>query len=193
MLRLLLTLLAAACGAPLVWVWRLKWIAALGGVALTLLVWNAAQVARREERSMFTEILGIAGLTLTAPASYYAGSLDWTPTTMWLWLLNALYFVGSVFYVRMRVRTAYPKSAAELRGLRWVCGVYHVGLVLIVGFIPGIGASRLMLAAAYLPVILRAIWHLARRTPQLSLRRIGRLEIVYSLVFLACVVAAFRL
>ena len=185
-------LLASASGAPLIWVWRLRWMAALGGAALALLAWNAVQVVRREERTMFTEVLGIAGLTLTAPAAHYAGRMEWTSTAWWLWCLHALYFSGSVFYVRLRVRAAHPKGAGDLTSIRWLCGAYHLVLLPAVVVVPDMGASRLLLMAAYLPVIARAVWHVARPGTRLSLRRIGRLEIVYSLVFLGFVVAAFR-
>ena len=126
-LLILYLTLAAICAAPLLLVWELYGMIPLGAVAGGLLVWNAGQAAKREERTIATELIGIAGLTLTAPAAYYVGTERWDLTAAWLWAANALYFASSVFYVRYRVHTAHGKDPGKLAQIRSLCGFYHWG------------------------------------------------------------------
>ena len=91
----------------------------LGAAAAGLLMWNAGQAAKREERTVATELIGIAGLTLTATAAYYVGTMRWDAIALYLWAANALYFASSVFYVRYRVRELrWVATATSLEGER---------------------------------------------------------------------------
>ncbi len=97
-------------GALLVWS-RLWGLLALGGVAgllLTLYLW---QVAHHAETSAVGELLGVAGLALGAPGAYAVGTGRFDSTALVLWVLNLLYFGGSVFYVRLRVREQSRRPA----------------------------------------------------------------------------------
>ena len=184
--------LAALAGAPLVFAYRLYGMIPLGLVAGALLVWNARQAAKREERTILTEVLGIIGLTLTAPVSYYAGLGRWDSTALWLWGLSALYFVSSVFYVKLRVLTAHSKNAAALSRIRLQCAVYHIALAVLLATAVSAEDLHPYLLAAFAPAIARALWPLVRPAKQLVLQRVGRLEILYSLVFLLFSVLGFR-
>jgi len=101
--------LAAVSGAPLLLVYRMYWFAPMGLAALVLLAFNARQAVLREDRTIGGEMMAIGGLTLTAPASYYAASGAMDLTALWLWALCALYFASSVFYVKLRVHTLNPR------------------------------------------------------------------------------------
>lgn len=185
--------LSAVVAAPLVLYSALTGLIPLGLIAAALLLWNAQQAARREERTMFTELVGIAGLTLTAPAAHYVAAGRWESTAVWLWALSAVYFASSVFYVRLRVLTAYPKNPEELVHIRRWCGLFHAGLALCLVIVVLGGQLHWLIFAAYLPVVTRAFRHLVRPARELVLRRVGVLEIVYSVVFLVFAVLAFRL
>lgn len=73
---------SAVCVVPVIYIWKLWWLAGFGAVAAPL-------AFRKTERGVAMQILAVAGLTLTAPAAWYAatGRLEYR-----LWLLNALYF-----------------------------------------------------------------------------------------------------
>src|SRR5262245_59185913 len=79
--------LAVAFGAPLILAFKLFWLIPLGLIGAALLLINSEQAARLEERTMSGEVMAICGLTLTAPAAYYAASGRWEKTAFWLWLL----------------------------------------------------------------------------------------------------------
>jgi hypothetical protein len=70
--------LAGVFGAPLLFVYHLYWFVTMGLAALVLLTINARQAVRRKDRTIGGEMMAIAGMTLTAPAAYYAarGALD---------------------------------------------------------------------------------------------------------------------
>ena len=191
-LAVIYLVLAGAAGSPLLVVWDLHGMVPLGIAAAGLLVWNAARAAKREERTVAAELIGIAGLTLTAPAAHYVALTVWTSTALWLWLLNALYFGSSVFFVKLRVASAHSKSPREVDRIRTECSFYHWVIAVLLVVVPGDIRFRLLLTAAYLPIILRAILHLLRPVRTLDLKRVGLLEIVYSLLFLVFAVQALR-
>ncbi|MCW5979962.1 MAG: YwiC-like family protein [Bryobacteraceae bacterium] len=181
--------LAAAVGAPLVVFERLYGMLALGGISAALLAWNSQQAVKREERTLATELIGIAGLTLTAPAAFCAGRGEWSSVALWLWLLSGLYFGSSVFYVKLRVLTAHAGQTPEWDRMRRLCFAYHIGLAALALGVTASERFGVWVPLAYAPVIARAFWELARPARTLSLRRIGILEIVYSIVFVALAAA----
>jgi hypothetical protein len=95
----ILLAMSTGCTAPLLLVWKLWWLAAFGGVAGLL-------AFRKTGRSVAMQLLAVGGLTLTAPAAWYAGTGRLGTQALLLWLLNALYFAGGVFYVKMHVAAA---------------------------------------------------------------------------------------
>ncbi len=183
--------LAAFGGLPLLAVHRLWGMVPIGLAAAGLLLWNARQVARREERSLTTEMIGVAGLTLSGPAGHYAAAGRWTADAWVVWAVSAVYFVGSVFYVRLRVLNARGRRPGERRWVRRSCAVYHAVLA---GALAGCalaspGGKWFLLA--YLPAIWRAEWHVVRPARELVLLRVGLQEVAYSLWFLGFAVAGF--
>jgi len=161
---------SVVCVLPLLFVWKLWWLAGFGAVAAPL-------AFRRTERSVVMQLLAVLGLTLTAPAAWYAatGKLEYR-----LWLLNLLYFAGGVFYVKMHIATAMARKPAG----RWPVVIYHGALAGILAWWP--------VGLAFVPVIVRAFVGAVRVSPVLRIKRLGWTEVAYSLVFAAILVAALR-
>ncbi len=183
--------LAALSGAPLLAVHRLWGMIPIGLAAAGLLVWNARQVARREERTLATETIGVAGLTLAGPAAHYAAAGRWTPEAWSVWAVSAAYFIGSIFYVRLRVLTARGKRPEEQKRVRRWCAVYHAALAAALAGCAASSAGGIWFLAAYVPALWRAGWHVTRPARQLILVRVGLQEVAYSLWFLALAAAGF--
>jgi 4-hydroxybenzoate polyprenyltransferase len=183
--------LAGACGAPLLLI-GLYGLMPVGLAAGLLLLWNAGQAVKREERTVTTEVVGIAGLSLTAPAAYYVSYGSWDLTAAWLWLASVLYFVSSVFYVKLRVLTAHAKRPEPVLRARQQCMAYHAVLVVTVATLVAAGHWHPFLLTAYVPVVVRAVYHLIRPTKELVLKKVGYTELGYSLVWLGFAVAGFR-
>ena len=161
---------SAACTLPLMVVWKLWWLAAFGAVAAPL-------AFRKTERSVGMQLVAVAGLTLTAPAAWYVatGTLDYR-----LWLWNALYFAGGVFYVKMHIATAISRKPAG----RLPVVLYYGGLTGILAWWP--------VGLAFVPAIVRAFVGAARVTPVLRVKRLGWTEVAYSLLFGVLVVVLAR-
>jgi hypothetical protein len=185
--------LAGVFGAPLLLVYHLYWFIAMGLAALVLLAINARQAVRREDRTIGGEMMAIAGLTLTAPAAFYAARGAFDVDALWLWVLCAVYFASSVFYVKLRVNTISPRMNEARRQAWWRCAFYHAFLLASLLVLALTGNLNLFAFAAFAPVLTRSFWYLARPERRINLRRVGWLEMVYSLVFLVFTTLNFRL
>jgi hypothetical protein len=120
---------AALLGAPLVFLSRLYWLVPLAIATAILLTVNARKAVRGEDRTVAGETAAIAGLTLTAPAAYYVSAGELNATAIWLWMLCALYFASSVFYVKLLV-TKLNVRKEEARRQSWKrCAIYHICLL----------------------------------------------------------------
>jgi hypothetical protein len=165
------------------------WLVALGAAATPL-------AFRKTERGVAVQLVAVAGLTLTAPAAWYAvtGRLD--TKGFWLWILNALYFGGGVFYVKMHVTAALHRKAFENLAERVRIGtstlLYYGGAMACLWFMTMWKAIPAAAMLAYVPVALRAVAGVARLTPTLRIRRLGWTEVAYSIVFAASLVVLLR-
>jgi hypothetical protein len=139
---------------------------------------------------VLTEIAAIAGAVLTASVAYYVGSGSWDGVAWILWALSALYFISSVFYVKLRVQTAHPRPGVNTVDIRWHCGLYHGLVVLFIAVAVVSGLLPPLAAAAFLPVISRGVWAVVSLPTSLNLKRVGWTEVAFSAIFLACVSAA---
>jgi len=176
--------LAAIFGLPLIFWHRLFWLAPLGAAGLGLLLFNGELATRLEDRSITSEVLAICGLTLTAPAAYYVAGEQWDRITFLLWVLSALYFASSVFYIKLRIYSLNPRKREDHLRVRWDCAFYHSFLLVALIFLFLSGNLRLFALAAFVPILARAFWRLIKPATHVNLTRAGILEIAYSCAFL---------
>jgi len=173
------------CTAPLLIVWHLWWLAAFGVVA-------AALAFRRTERKVAMQLIAVAGLTLTAPAAWYAatGSLDWPAWR--LWVLNFLYFAGGVFYVKLHVAAAIRHKPIDCISERLALGTatlsYHAGMSAVLVVFVAMHWISWPVLLAYVTAVIRAVVGVWRLTPTLRIKRLGWTEVAYSLVFAVVVI-----
>ena len=184
--------LAGASTAPLILISHLFWLAPLGLTAIALLAVNAEQAARREDRTVTGEMMAILGLTLTAPTAYYVARGQWTDAALWLWALCALYFASSVFYVKLRVYWLNRRKEQARLPARLRCALYHAFLLAALLVLAVTGSLNLFALVAFAPVLARSFWQLLKPATGLNLRRIGVLEIIYSMVFLIFITLSLR-
>jgi hypothetical protein len=190
-LLLIYGLIAVLAGAPLIWIYKLYWLIPLALIGSLLLLVNGWQAAEFEDRTVQSEVMAIAGLTMTAPAAFYTASGIWTATAWWLWALSAAYFASSVFYVKLRVTWLHAKTAEAKSRAKWQCAIYHIFLL---GSLLVLGITRnlpLFALVAFAPVMARTLRSLINPEPHLNLKRIGIAEIVYSVIFLIVTTLTF--
>ncbi|HSE97736.1 MAG TPA: YwiC-like family protein [Blastocatellia bacterium] len=184
--------LAALAGSPLIIVYRLYWLAAFAAVGALLLAINAEQAARRQDRTIAGEFMAIGGLTLTSAAACYVASGRWENAALWLWALCALYFASSIFYVKLRVYTLNPRKEESRRRMWFASAWYHLSLLAGLAAFAATGSLSLLALIAFAPALGRTFWFLARPAREINLKRIGFIEIAYSLVFLIFITLTFR-
>lgn len=219
--HLLLAASAAASGALLVTHYKRRELLALaivGAALYALQTWLVAEHREHasEKRSLLAELVGVMLLTLSAPAAWIAarGSLIErtaetgiaSATGVQVWLLNLLFFLGGILYVKYRVRGLFAhrefRSVRERLLFAWPVFLYHLLLVLFLIYWVASGLPRAAsqfaprgwaLGLAFAPGALRAtvlLFHLGRRFP---IRRLGWTEMVHAAVFAGLLVLAFRL
>lgn len=163
----------------------------LGAAALLLLLLNLERTEQREERSIFSELAAILGFSMAAPAAHYAALGAWHGEALWLWFIAWLYFASSVFHVKTTVLAVQASRRQAYESMRRVNLVYHGGMLLLTGFLAVRGHIPPLVLLGFVPLWLRSAWSVARPAARLDLKRIGILEILYSLNFLVCGWLAF--
>jgi hypothetical protein len=167
--------------------WAALWLAV---PALTILITTLALTAALGPRRLATELIGVAGLALSAPAGAIAvtGHLD--ALTAIIWALSAMHSVVGVLYVRLRIDERHGRAS---RGqAAWVIAAHGLSLLAVVaaaliGWLPW---------PVTIPVgllLIRALIVARRRPPITSVKRFGFTEIGLSLAFALIVIAAFLL
>ncbi|MFN0107675.1 MAG: YwiC-like family protein [Blastocatellia bacterium] len=185
-------LIAAATGVPLIAAYKLYWLIPLALAGSALLLVNGWQASDFEDRTVQSEVMAIAGLTMTAPAAFYAASEVWDRTALWLWALSAAYFASSVFYVKLRVTWLHAKNSADKNRVRWQCAGYHSFLLASLLALALTRSLPLLALIAFAPVLARTLRSLLKPETHLNLKRIGIAEIVYSIIFLIFITLTFR-
>jgi len=154
----------------------------LGAIAILFEALHTYMVYKKLDRSLLARCAAICSLTTLGPATYYVLTRRLDDTAFLLWLLCTLYFVSSVFYVKMRVDSFAGKKTAAHR--KWLCGIYHALLAFGLALFAALEWIPLLLAAGFFPVILRAFWAILRVQKTLNLKRIGFAEVAYTTVFI---------
>ncbi len=189
-----LTVVAGAVLMLLSQLWLLIPIALLGFISLAVYLWYAS---RRAEMTTIGEWVGIAGLALGAPGAYLVATRQLDATAAALYLLNVLYFGGTVFYVKFRVREQprLAKSALDWRSLLWagrITLVYHFlaigGVVLfaVFGFVPALAPLAFVLPMC------KTVGGVLKPAARLNMRRLGLIEVGLTTFFALVVLFAYR-
>ncbi|HPV08573.1 MAG TPA: YwiC-like family protein [Aggregatilineales bacterium] len=167
--------------------WPVMWLA-LPAVGVLLL--TAALTQLLGPRQLSTELIGVVGLALAAPAAYIsvAGRID---ALAWvLWALTAAHNVISILYVRLRIderhNRATPQMAAWVIAAHVACLIATVGAALA-GWLPA------LIALPVTALLLRAVFVAVRRPLVEDMKRFGFAEMGMGLAFAAVVILAFAL
>jgi hypothetical protein len=178
---------------------QLLGVAAAGGAlyAIQELLVRAHNEARTEKRSLAAELVGVVLLSLAAPAAWIAvrGKLDWTGVQVWL--LNAMFFLGGVLYVKYRVRglLAHREFSGwrDRLGFAWPVIFYHVLLLAFLTVSILLRELSVMVLLAFVPGILRASGLVSQLGKKFPIKQLGWSEIVHALLFMILLVMAYRI
>jgi hypothetical protein len=190
--------LTTLSGAWLVLGQGLWWLAGLGLVGIVILLLNLWLVSRRQELSLVGELAGVAGLALGAPMAYYAASGLLDGTAALLWLVNWLYFGGTVFYIKLKVRQQprlpAPGRVSERLVKAKACLTYQTAALSMLVALVTLQLAPLLTPLAFIPVTLKMLygaWQWQDKK-SLSLVRLGLIEMMHAVAFAALVTLAFK-
>ena len=175
---------------------RAQLLALIPLVGLLLMAY-LSQVMRRKESSILGELTGIAGLVLNAPAAYYAATGHFDATAGGLWAIHLLYFSGSVFYIKLKVREQTRREAPSQLSQRLIAGraclTYQTLALSIVALLASLRWMPALMPLALVPVTIKAIVGALRWQDRrsLSLIRLGLIEVAHSLLFGALAILIF--
>lgn len=190
--------LTAIGGGWLVLGERLWWLAVIGLAGGLLLLFHLWLIARRQEMSITGELSGIFGLALGAPMAYYVASGRLEATAWALWLINVLYFGGTVFYIKLKVRQQPRQPAPDRLSERLIkaraCLTYQTVALTIIIVLAAFRQAPLLTPLAFVPVTIKMLWGAWQWQDKksLSLVRLGVTEIFHAVAFMVLVAIAFR-
>jgi hypothetical protein len=149
-----------------------------------------------EKRGLAAELAGVGLLTLSAPVGSIAACGNLDRIGCQIWLLNLLFFLGGVLYVKYRVRGILAHQSFPSTGGRawfaWPVFLYHSLLVVILLLLVPLHLFLTVAVFAFLPGMLRAWSLLFTLGRPFSIRRLGWSEIVHSAVFALLLIAVYR-
>ncbi|MBI4305336.1 MAG: YwiC-like family protein, partial [Chloroflexi bacterium] len=157
-------------GAPLVFYYGRILLVPLAIVFALLVLVQLYLGTRRLDRTAQGELFAIAGLSLAAPAAYYAGGLPLDANAAWLWLLSFLYSASSVFYVKMKVRHRATATISWPLRRRLEIGrgsaIYQALLVTVVVCLAILGYLPALAPLAFLPLTAKVMDGILRPRPR---------------------------
>jgi YwiC-like protein len=188
-----LSAVAILSSGALFWNGRHRTLLFLG--AIVIVAFAAQAILRKISRKtrMWSQFIGTAGLTVTAPAAFYVVTGELNRTAWTLWITNFLFAVNQIHFVQLRIHSARLSGWSQKfeHGRSFLFGEVLLTATLILAwrfhFLSGLATL------AFLPLILRgALWFFEAQKP-LLVRRLGWTELAYAVVFGFCLIAGFRL
>ncbi len=138
-------------------------------------------------KTIATDLIAVAGLTLSGPGAYYVLTGDIDRTAASLYLLNFLFFGCSVLYVHMKNRASAAKdSEISLRG-RISQGklnlFYHAAVVVIVGILASVHLAHVAALLAFVPMLAHAVYGTLKLSRKVRFKNLGFILLGQSLLF----------
>lgn len=186
-----LSIVAALALGMLLWSGRnplLWWIGAAAGVAFA-----AQAVIKKLGRNarMLSEIVGIIGLTASAPAAYYVVTGKFGPTAWMLWLANLLFAGDQIHYVQLRIHTARVEGFRAKLRRGWAFAVGQAVMTTAITMACVTGLMPVIASLAFSPLLFRGWYYFVQESKPLVVRRLGWNELAQAVVFCVVFIAAF--
>jgi hypothetical protein len=152
----------------------LLWI----GVAGVVSFFSSFLLTKRFSRTIATDLIAVAGLTLSGPSVYYVlkGTLDRMAFS--LYVLNFLFFGCSVFYVHMKIRA----SATKKREIKWEERLslgktnlfYYAAVVMIVGILAAMHFTPIIVLTAFVPMVVHGLYGTIKLSSNVRFKYLGQ-------------------
>jgi len=142
---------------------------------------------------MLSEMVGIIGLTASAPAAYYVITGEFNATAWMLWIANILFAGDQIHYVQLRIHTAKIQGFRAKVAHGWA---FALGQALMTAIITLACLARLMppiASLAFAPLLFRGWFYFVQEPTQLIVRRLGWSELKHATAFCVLLIATFIL
>lgn len=188
-----LGLVAAVSLGALLWSGPREGFLAIGAVAAAAFVAQSLLKKAGRRMRMPAQIIGVVGLTATAPAAYYALTARLDRVALALWLANWIFAADQVHFVQLRIHAARLSGfRAKLDRGRWFLAG-QIGMIAALLGAWRLGVLTWLVPLAFLPVLARGLRWFVRKPQALAVRALGWWEVAHSLTFGALLVVAFLL
>jgi len=168
--------------------WKLGLVAA-GFFILQAFVRRLGRVGR-----LPGEMIGAFGLTLAAVAGWVVAAGKFGSQALAIWILNGLFASDQILFVQLRIREVRAVNGSSVSRERKLFLFVETCFALLLiggayaGFVPWLALL------AFLPVFVRGgVWSLKRNHNRLQIHRLGKTELLYSILFGLLLIAAFCL
>ncbi len=165
-------------------------------MALVLFLVHTFLSLRRKERTVPGELLGVGLLTLSAPAGFVLSGGKLVSEAFILWLLNAFYFAGSIFYIKMRKKAALREKETLIfpHNINLVkeCFAYILLLMMILLLFLFVGIVPLLVLLAFVPMIIHTIWSIVVLRPEFKIIKQGWIQTYLSLIYSVLLVISLK-
>jgi len=195
-LRSAIVVLAGIAGlalAALLWAGRNTDLWPLGAAVAAAFIGQAILKKLGRRARMLSEMVGIVGLTASAPAAYYVITGEFDDRAWMLWLANILFAGDQIHYVQLRIHTAKIQGFRAKLAHGWG---FAVGQALMTAIITIACMARLMppiASLAFAPLLFRGWFYFIQEPTQLVVRRLGWSELKHATAFCVLLIAAFIL
>jgi len=172
------------------------WI--FGVIATVLFVLHFVLIYIRKEMTVFGEMVGVAGLTLTSPMLVYALQNACDERLYGLWFLNIAYFSGTIFFVKLKIRIQPNVKNALTNSQKIKIGQQTIiHLIMTIGFVIWMNWTGILPKIAFitiLPMIWKTIVGILKITDKKSLdiRKLGFSELRHAIGFSILVILSFH-
>ena len=195
-LRSVIVMLAVVAGVALsflLWAGRNADLWPLGATVAVAFIAQAILKKISRRTRMLSEMVGIIGLTASAPAAYYVITGQFDDRAWMLWLANILFAGDQIHYVQLRIHTAKIQGFRAKFGHGWA---FALGQAIMTAIITVACLARLMppiASLAFAPLLFRGWFYFVQEPTQLVVRRLGWSELKHATAFCVLLIAAFIL
>ncbi|MGH7495298.1 MAG: nitrous oxide reductase family maturation protein NosD [bacterium] len=142
---------------------------------------------RRYVKTILSDLISVAGLTLSAPSAYYVATGKLDQTAALLWLLNFLFFGSGIVYVHTKLRAAALKKPHFSFGEKLRLGklnlIYHLIVLVIVGILAVKNFTPLFAFVAFVPMTIHAIYGTVKLSSTVRFENLGLILLLHSFSF----------
>jgi len=144
-------------------------------------------LTRASGKTIASDLFAVLGLTLTAPSTYYVATGELNSTAVMLWLLNALFFGCSVFYVHMkmtaRVLKLEPFSVRERLSIGRLNLLYHLAVISIIVLLTALHYTPLLMVVVFLPMAVHSLYGTVKLSSRVRFKNLGFILLGHALLF----------